>query len=202
MSLAERQKAAQKEMQSKAAQASALREKEASVWSGLDMMGMSQASTTSQGTAKFPPAPSNDGWIFDKMQSLPGPTAPATVAQQASSVLDDDWGLGDFGATSSNARRPIDSTKSNVTPMAMFDSFDDGDIIPESFVSRKQAPTQQEANLGDDEDVLGLLGKPVEAVPKAPPRSRSVRIESLLELNADSNLLTAPQVSRANAEPD
>ena len=178
MSLADRQKAAQKDLSTKAAQATAAREKDASVWSGLDMMG--QSPSAAQSSTHNPGALNDDDWIFDKVQSQSQPKAksPAKPAPPVSNGLDDDWGLGDFAAPASSSKSPSSSNQKGPSN-DLFDSFDDGNTIPDSFGAAKQQTSELESVEGDDDDVLGLLGKPVEAVPKAPAEPQRVR-ESFL----------------------
>ncbi|KAI5117503.1 hypothetical protein M0805_009672 [Coniferiporia weirii] len=175
LSLAERQAAALKEQQAKATRHSAAKENEFAVWSGLDMIGQNSSPQPVNGASPKPAAlVSDDDWLFDKIAS---PSASTSKAAPTPSVAhtEDDWGLSDFASQPQSSTRPQQGSSSTSLFDALGDSPHDRDMIFDSLGERRNQPPVN--NLGDDaeDDILGMLGKPVESVPKrtTPPQTTS-----------------------------
>ena len=188
MSLADRQAAALKERQNALAQKQSIDAKEASVWSGLDMIGKS--SVPLQGT-KSTPNPtiraSDDDWIFDKITpSAPGP--PKSTTPSSSSLLEDDWGLSDFASQPTSSRTPPQA-KSN-DPMSLFETLGDTST---SYGQNKSHPVVGLTPDDGEDDILGMLGRPVEAIPKrtTPDKTVSTRLLSTVHCLPPNSYISA-----------
>ena len=170
MSLAEKRAAAQREAEVKASREQQKKDEESAVWNGLDMLGQRSSSS-------FPLHPhqtshaEQDDWLFS------GSSKPQQVTKQPHSstskpVLaeDDDWGLGDFASSSNLA------TSSKGNNNELLDGFvgtDDGSDVF-SFLDNKQAAAAPHQTGDADDDILGMLGKPVNSIPKPKPPEPTV----------------------------
>lgn len=172
------------------------REKDASAWDGLDTLASS--SSTSQLSSLTSP-PNNGGfgtddWAFDSPTATIHKSKPAQASQSKARapIVDDDWGLGDFGTAASTipASTPINTTDTR-TSQSLWD-LDDFTSTP--IISTRKPPSlpmappsqrssspgnfdfgdREDRDSADEDDILGALSKPVDAIPKR-PESLSVR---------------------------
>ncbi|THH11547.1 hypothetical protein EW145_g604 [Phellinidium pouzarii] len=192
LSLAERRAAALKEQQAKAADDRLAKENEPTVWSGLDMIGQS-SSTAINGSLKSTPlvsgdAFSDDSWLFDKLAPS---AAPSKVASPPSVVQDDDWGLSDFATRTQPSTYPPEQTDSLSFFDALGDSAHDGDLLSDYSGEHIIQPKVARNNDDADDDILGILGKPVEAILKRPtppqPASSAAREDHFLSRSETSS---------------
>ena len=162
---------------------------QAAAWSGLDSLGSSSTYTTT------PPISSRQqgdvSWVSDPpnpaRQPQKSPSKPPPISLTAD---DDDWGLSDFvsGPTLSNS-------KPAATPQSLWD-LDDIDRPPSAPLVRahQQAPRpnspgdfdfgDREDRLlnddsGDEDDVLGVLAKPANSIPRRPSPVGLVHLQTL-----------------------
>ncbi|KAF7357622.1 UBA domain-containing protein 7 [Mycena sanguinolenta] len=143
-----------------------------SAWDGLDSLATGSLSPASKSTS---PAVLDDDWGFGAAPVAPPKAKPVPVLSE-----DDDWGLGFSSAPSAPATQP--------TPQApkvtVWDQLDDFSPAKPSPPARYASPTadfdfgDREDTGGDDFDLLGDLGKPVEAISS---RRYSLRHNRLLE---------------------
>ncbi|KAJ6466327.1 hypothetical protein C8R45DRAFT_877019 [Mycena sanguinolenta] len=132
-----------------------------SAWDGLDSLATGSSSSASKATSS---AVLDDDWGFGV-----APVAPAKAQKVQPAPVpseDDDWGLGFSSAASAPATRP--------TPQApkatVWDQLDGFSSAKPSPPARYASPTadfdfgDREDTGGDDFDLLGDLGKPVEAI--------------------------------------
>ncbi|KAK0447672.1 hypothetical protein EV421DRAFT_1901042 [Armillaria borealis] len=141
-----------------------------SAWDGLDSLGQkSSPAVVSTSQSSF----SDDDWGF----GTPARDTPQPAASAAAAVDDDDdWGLSDFGAST---RQPQPATHAqNIWDM-------DQTLNKEPFRPRTDSPSN-DFDFGDredqllgfhahDDDILGELGRPVDAAPRrpSPPSNQS-----------------------------
>lgn len=145
-----------------------------SAWAGLDSLGTSSFTAARTSSTPPQPTPAQDDWIFDSIH----PAAPAPSASKVqSSKNDDDWGLDDF-VSEPKPKRPSQATSQSL--------WDIDDLAsPSSALAAKPAlPAQngrsstpgsfdfgdREYGLlddpsGDEDDILGALGKPAQSKP-------------------------------------
>lgn len=164
-----------------------------SQWAGLDALGAGSSST----------APSKPGstsldahdWGLGEFAAPPKPSSAATSAltkSNASQEIDDDWGLGDFGSPSSQVSRApvtVNTRKSSQNkPGTLWDLEDvvstsskpqehvDSPDFDFDFGNREytETPPVQDHPQHDEDDVLGLLSKPVDAVRSTSRQSSEV----------------------------
>lgn len=154
----------------------------ASAWAGLDSLAK-PTSYSSVKHASSSPLPVDD-WIFDS----PAPrAAAASIKPPSPALVEEDWGLGDFSSAPSTSgqsqqHRPLPSSSPN--PSHSQNIWDiDQTAVSNRPASRKAStptpPPRREANpeedfdfgdgavglldsqdQSDDEDILGILGKP------------------------------------------
>ena len=173
MSLADKQAAALKERQAKLAQKQVVDAKEASVWSGLDLIGQSSVPISGANSTPSTNLHTNDeDWLFDKVNS-----STSKPSQSTSSLLEDDWGLSDFAIQPTQKAAP--QTSSN-DPMSLIDSLDNSSI---SFSQSQPQPSANHSVDDGDDDILGMLGRPVESVPKQETPDRVVSTRLLPNIN-------------------
>ncbi|KAH8113405.1 hypothetical protein DFH11DRAFT_1689547 [Phellopilus nigrolimitatus] len=152
MSLADRQAAALREQQAKALNARIAKENESAVWSGLDIIGQGSSSNSASNTRSL-------------SDTTLKPTAPP------STHAEDDWGLSDFGSqpqTSGRAQERSGSRDSISLLDALDDSTQDRDLLFDAFGERKEDPLTSNNFENTEDDILGMLAKPVESMPKRP----------------------------------
>ncbi|KAK0499457.1 hypothetical protein EDD18DRAFT_1102814 [Armillaria luteobubalina] len=141
-----------------------------SAWDGLDSLGQkSSPAVVSTSQSPF----NDDDWGFGTpARGTSQPAAPVVAAADD----DDDWGLADFGASTGQSQ-PATRTQ-NIWDM-------DQTLNKESFKPRTDSPSN-DFDFGDhedhllgshahDDDILGELGRPVDAVPRrpSPPSNQS-----------------------------
>ncbi|TFK74509.1 hypothetical protein BDN72DRAFT_833502 [Pluteus cervinus] len=150
-----------------------------SAWAGLDSLG--------SGLSSFAGASAANGSTVSALKSQP-----ATKVKQPSSLVqdDDDWGLGDFG--SSTTSPSISQPEPTATQKPRGSLWDLGEFNTEPSTRRAATPKEPQRSStpgdfdfgnredgllngqdSDDEgDILGDLGKPVEAVRRQPPTAQ------------------------------
>ncbi|KAI0337939.1 hypothetical protein BDW22DRAFT_1488020 [Trametopsis cervina] len=150
-----------------------------SAWSGLDALG-SSSFTGTRTTSVSPKPPQQDDWVFDSVK----PAAPPISTSKVTVVQDDDWGLEDFVSKPAPAAAPsagatgslwdIDDFASSTAPAARASpAAYNGRASPSgSFDFGDREDGLLDDRSGDEDDILGVLGKPVQ--PKA-PKSRATR---------------------------
>lgn len=159
-----------------------------SAWDGLDSLG--QRSSPAVVSTSQSPLSDND-WGFGT--PIPGASK---LAAPVTAVDDDDWGLGDFGSSARQSQKasPKPATRaqnmwdldelSNEEPLRRMtdspsDDFDFGDREDGLLDFHEQGKVH-------DDDILGELGRPVDAVPRRPSPSNN------------QSSVPAPQSSRAS----
>ncbi|PFH48979.1 hypothetical protein AMATHDRAFT_5291 [Amanita thiersii Skay4041] len=159
-----------------------------STWQGLDSLAGSSSFTSPQ--TKTPantlyPVLKEDAWGFGRATQPQTNTVPLP---SQTSALDDDWGLDDFGSSSTTASAPskmpsVSSTTPNHSSQLLWDLDEFANSAPKQEPS--EAPGQirlgndtdsllQEDN--DDDDILGVLGKPVNSIQQ--PSQANPRVPS------------------------
>jgi hypothetical protein len=145
---------------------------QASAWNGLDSLDSSSAFSTKPSPS---PQPQDDvDWIFDEPPSTKPPSKPSAPLSHTD---DDDWGLSDFVS----APTPQKSRGVSKNPQSLWD-------LDDQFPSHSSLSTRQSSrsnspgdfdfgnredgllddNSNDEDDVLGILGKPADNPPRAP----------------------------------
>lgn len=166
LSLAERQAVARKEDEARAARERAQKEKDSAVWSGLDLLGQRSSVLTTAAPSHQSPAVQQDEWTLDSLK--PQRVEPESKPQVA--PVEDDWGLGDFASSSKPTTPHIGSNPTNSD--LLFDAFDESSQNQEQFsgllARESTGPSPTETYTAED-DILGMLGKPVDAVPRPTP---------------------------------
>ena len=144
-----------------------------SAWAGLDALGISSFSASRTGSTSPKPPPAHDDWIFDSVQapsSKPPPSKPEPAKDH------DDWGLDDFVSKPAPTKPP--QTKSH----SLWDVDEFRSPSPASGRNASPAPQNGRSSTpgsfdfgdredgllddhsGDEDDILGALGKPVQSV--------------------------------------
>ncbi|TFK47023.1 hypothetical protein OE88DRAFT_1666848 [Heliocybe sulcata] len=173
MTIAQRAAQAEKERAEQMRRQQEAHKAQNSAWAGLDSLGTPSVSASTSATA------ATDDWDF-------GLSSPATTVSQpkpspaALSVHDDDdWGLGDF--SSAPVASPVPSKP--LASQSPFDLEDFGSSRDGATPTRIDSPGdfdfgEKEDRLlddqsGDEDDLLGDLGKPVDSIRRrSPPQSR------------------------------
>ncbi|KAH8092472.1 hypothetical protein BXZ70DRAFT_951043 [Cristinia sonorae] len=159
----------------------------ASAWDGLDTLGKSSLSSTNGASS----SKNDDDWGFDFASPAPQKQpARSNPTPKAAVVLDDDWGLGDFGSKPASAKAtPPPSQKAATGSLWDLDDF----ASPSSQNGRKPSPepsihrsgTPGDFDFGDredgllndrsddEDDILGDLSKPIDQVRASKPPSHS-----------------------------
>ncbi|KAG6830423.1 hypothetical protein H0H87_008171 [Tephrocybe sp. NHM501043] len=145
-----------------------------SAWEGLDSLAKPSAQSAPALAAKPGNALLDDDWGFNAFASqpvsrgAPTKTASSPVPAVSSEDTDEDW-LGDFG------HQPISQSQPQAFDSSRQDFRDD---LPPPLPARRRADSledfdfgnREDALLGDDsndeDDILGALSKPVDAIPK------------------------------------
>lgn len=92
-----------------------------------------------------------------------------------SKPLEDDWGLGDFAVDPHTSTQPK-ALKMNESHASLLEAFEDDGPILGSFGETNPSPgTHTSHKTNDDDDILGLLGQPVDAIPKQTASPKQVR---------------------------
>jgi hypothetical protein len=163
-----------------------------SQWAGLDALGAGSSTTSSKPSST---SLDTDDWGLGDFAAPPKPSSTSTSAAtkpKPSQVTDDDWGLGDFGSSSSQvSRAPVAARSSSQkksgtlwdledvvsTPAKSQEQVDSPDFDFD-FGNReyRETPPIQDHSHHDEDDVLGLLSKPVDAVRSASRQSNEVSI--------------------------
>lgn len=181
LSLAERRAAALKENEAKASIERTQKEKESAAWSGLDMLGQQSSNLTATSSARQTPSLPQDDWLSDSMQPPKATTQSHTPIQAHSE--EDDWGLADFGKPSGSAISSQAKAKShNLDPL--LDGFDDSSHNRDelSLLGQRQFVSNSYENNDAEDDILGMLGKPVESLPKREPPTQAVCSDSIMTM--------------------
>ncbi|KZT29562.1 hypothetical protein NEOLEDRAFT_1056517 [Neolentinus lepideus HHB14362 ss-1] len=182
MTIAQRAAQAERERVDQIRKQQEIRKSQSSAWDGLDSLGTSstQAFTSASTTA--------DDWDF-------GLSAPAIKSPQTtpapSALDDDDWGLGDFSkpVNSPAPSKPVTSQAQSLFDFEDFASSSSPAPVNTATVTRSSTPGDfdfgdREDRLlddhsGDEDDLLGDLGKPVDSVRRrSPSRSRTQETSS------------------------
>jgi hypothetical protein len=166
---------------------------QASAWSGLDSLDRSSAFSTKPSPSS---QPQNDvDWIFDQPPSI-NSKPPAPLSQ----TDDDDWGLSDFVSA------PAPQTSKNVSKssLSLWDLDDRPPSLPPRQPSRSNSPgdfdfgDREDRLLDDDsndeDDVLGVLGKPADNLPKRPQSVRSPVIFRILLFSNHPSRMQIPDL--------
>ncbi|KAK0207123.1 hypothetical protein DFS33DRAFT_645891 [Desarmillaria ectypa] len=185
MTIAERAAKAERERMEKLQQSQKIAPiQTSSAWDGLDSLGQKSSPAVVSTSQSF----SNDDWGFNT--STPGASKPAA---SAAAVDDDDWGLYDFGVSTKQSQK---SSPKPATPAQNIWDMDSNEV---PFRRGTDSPSNdfdfgehEDELLGfhaqskvHDDDILGELGRPADAVP---PRSSP----------SNQSSVQAPQHSRAS----
>ncbi|KAF8627930.1 hypothetical protein AX17_006085 [Amanita inopinata Kibby_2008] len=158
---------------------------EASTWQGLDSLASPTLSSLKTEMARNAAKPTldNDDWAFG---SVAKPQTQATPAQQSQlAVADDDWDLGDFAAPTKSSTKNTNSSTRNPpqsqTPWDLDDLMTAGSESSQTSNGLNSGSIRLpdddttgllHQGLEEEDDILGVLGKPINSV--APiPRSDS-----------------------------
>ncbi|KAG6866605.1 hypothetical protein C0991_000715 [Blastosporella zonata] len=180
-----------------------------SAWDGLDSLAKPVAQSAPSLVPKHGNALLNDDWGLDSFVSQRAPVtkpSPPPPVPAASAADDDDW-LGDF------AHKPVSQPK----PQAFGTSrqkLREDDSSPPPLPARRRADSpgdfdfgnREDALLGDDsndeDDILGALSKPVEAIPKRRSPPAAIReTPSSMQSSSRTNGRTATPSSRPVSPP-
>ncbi|KZV64066.1 hypothetical protein PENSPDRAFT_757490 [Peniophora sp. CONT] len=204
MSMAQRAAKAEADRRAALERQQAASKKQSAAWAGLDALG----STSIPAAGPVSPSNDDDDWLFGSVTS-PASTRspPSTVASPApakSTSQADDWGLDDF--ISAPAKKPSASSSTataskSTKPTGSFWDLDALDSAPAPAVreapSRSRTPGDFDfgdredrpsiGDSGDEEDILGVLGRPASGRrpsprTKATPAARSGRNSPLPHL--------------------
>ncbi|PIL37590.1 hypothetical protein GSI_01284 [Ganoderma sinense ZZ0214-1] len=174
LTMAQRAALAEKQKQATATQMKAPAPQVSSAWAGLDALGggASAMSSTKSSTPSHDPL---DDLGFGSFTSAPSTTRTASKSPQLPPAADDDW-LGDFTAAKPTAP-PASKPKPTSTAQTLLD-WDEFESSPPARPAAAQTKPQNDTlgdfdfgdredgllgdQSGDEDDILGDLGKPVE----------------------------------------
>lgn len=158
-----------------------------SAWAGLDTLGASSfSSSRTTSTSPKPPQPQED-WLFD---SVPASISKSPASKPQPAQDKDDWGLDDF------ISKPAPSRPSQTTSQSQSLWDIDEFASPSPADARGISPTPQNGRsstpgsfdfgdredgllddqFGDEDDILGVLSKPVQSKPPKPAVSVRSRV--------------------------
>jgi hypothetical protein len=175
--------------------------KQAAAWDGIDSLGGGAKVQSSSAVLASATGNQDDGdWEFGLVNG--SSNGSVNVGAKIPQNNDDDWGLGDFvsAPTSTKAPSPPQARSQSLWDLDEFTSPHPPPTAP--TISEPTAPTPRANTPGDDfdfgdredrllgndsqdeDDILGVLSKPVDAIPKrSSPVSRTyIHIHILLSL--------------------
>ena len=174
LTMAQRAALAEKQKQASAAQAKTPAAQVSSAWAGLDALGGGTSGTSSAKSSTAFQDPLDD-LGFGSFSSTPPASRPPSKSPQPPPATDDDW-LGDFAITKPSAPS-ASKPKSASTAHTLLD-WDEFESNPPNHPSTSQSKTQNDTlgdfdfgdkedgllgdQSGDEDDILGDLGKPLE----------------------------------------
>lgn len=181
---------------------------QAVAWDELDSLVV-PGNTSTAGIGSQAKGSGDDGWGFGMLAS--GSSGSASTNKVSQPAEDDDWGLGDFAAGPSNTRISAPAPPSQsiwdfdefASPVA--DAFHTSPRVPRSSSPRgfdigNCEGTILDNDLHDDDDILGVLSKPVDAILKGmTPVSHLSTAQSTARLN---RYCRASQISPVLRHPD
>ncbi|KAI0089293.1 hypothetical protein BDY19DRAFT_889810 [Irpex rosettiformis] len=153
-----------------------------SAWAGLDALGVSNFSASRSASSSPKPPPAQDDWIFDSVQVAVS-KAPSSKPQTTQN--DDDWGLNDF------VSKPVPTRPSQTSSQSLWDNDEFNSTSPASKLQASLVPQNGRSSTpgsfdfgdredgllddqsGDEDDILGALGKPVQRKPVDSPAPRA-----------------------------
>ncbi|TFK33258.1 hypothetical protein BDQ12DRAFT_658124 [Crucibulum laeve] len=165
--------------------------KQASAWDGLDTLGISNAKPSSSSSSAM-----DDDWGFGSSLAAPAskPTPQRTPPPPVVAV-DDDWGLSEFSTAPIPQSQPPPSRSTSQTSKSPslwdldeFSSPPSAARSPSPPIPAKRRPDSPgdfdfgdredgdgllDSNSQDEDDILGVLSKPVDAIPKGSTSSLS-----------------------------
>ncbi|KAI0691386.1 hypothetical protein BC835DRAFT_1417145 [Cytidiella melzeri] len=144
-----------------------------STWAGLDALGTSSFTSPRPVSVSPQPPVSPDDWAFD---SVAPPAAPVSKARPAKA--DDDWGLDEFISKPAPKRPPQASSQSlwdidDITSVPAAPANNGRSSTPGSFDFGDREDGLLDDQSGDEDDILGVLGKPVQPKSTASPARRT-----------------------------
>jgi hypothetical protein len=147
--------------------------KVADAWAGLDSLGTSGFSIGRTASTTPNPPPAQDDWVFDSI--LTASPAPSVSKPQKAAKSDDDWGLDDFVSKPAPKQPPQTATQSLWDIADFSDGAGRNITSPAANIGRSSTPGsfdfgEREDGLlddhsGDEDDILGALGKPAQPKP-------------------------------------